>query len=93
MLGFALFLLDLDRRRDGGGSLFEALGQPHGPWAWTRLALPALALAGGIFFSYSFAGLAWPLAIAALWSLTARRRCAGRCARGRCCAPCCGRRS
>lgn len=33
-------------------------------------ALPLLALAGGIFFSYSFAGLAWPVAIAALWSLT-----------------------
>ena len=29
-----------------------------------------LALAGGIFFSYSFAGLAWPVAIVALWSLT-----------------------
>ena len=29
-----------------------------------------LALAGGIFFSYSFAGLAWPVAILALWSLT-----------------------
>jgi hypothetical protein len=33
-------------------------------------ALPPLALAGGIFFSYSFAGIAWPLAILALWSLT-----------------------
>ena len=33
-------------------------------------ALPPLALAGGIFFSYSFAGLAWPIAIVALWSLT-----------------------
>ena len=33
-------------------------------------ALPLLALAGGIFFSYSFAGLAWPVAILALWSLT-----------------------
>ncbi len=32
--------------------------------------LPPLALAGGIFFSYSFAGLAWPLAALALWSLT-----------------------
>lgn len=32
--------------------------------------LPALALAGGIFFSYSFAGIAWPVAILALWSLT-----------------------
>ncbi len=34
------------------------------------MALPWLALAGGIFFSYSFAGLAWPIAIVALWSLT-----------------------
>ncbi len=32
--------------------------------------LPPLALAGGIFFSYSFAGLAWPIAILGLWSLT-----------------------
>jgi len=37
--------------------------------AWLG-ALPPLALAGGIFFSYSFAGLAWPIAILALWSLT-----------------------
>jgi hypothetical protein len=35
-----------------------------------RLAVPALALFGGIFFSYSFAGVAWPVAILALWSLT-----------------------
>jgi len=33
-------------------------------------ALPPLALAGGIFFAYSFAGVAWPVAILALWSLT-----------------------
>jgi hypothetical protein len=39
-------------------------------WARWRLFLPWLALAGGIFFSYSFAGLAWPIAIALLWSLT-----------------------
>ena len=32
--------------------------------------LPALALIGGIFFSYSFAGIAWPVAVLALWSLT-----------------------
>jgi len=37
---------------------------------WLRFALPWLALAGGIFFSYSFAGLAWPIATVALWSLT-----------------------
>jgi hypothetical protein len=35
-----------------------------------RFSLPWLALAGGIFFAYSFAGLAWPIATAALWSLT-----------------------
>jgi hypothetical protein len=35
-----------------------------------RSALPWLALAGGIFFSYSFAGLAWPVVTVALWSLT-----------------------
>ncbi|HEU4904629.1 MAG TPA: hypothetical protein VFT19_00740, partial [Solirubrobacterales bacterium] len=34
------------------------------------VVLPVLAIAGGVFFSYSFAGLAWPVAIVALWSLT-----------------------
>jgi len=43
---------------------------PTGLWPRLRFSLPWLALAGGIFFSYSFAGLAWPVAIAALWSLT-----------------------
>jgi hypothetical protein len=38
---------------------------PRLPWL-----LPPLAIAGGIFFSYSFAGIAWPVAIAAFWSLT-----------------------
>jgi hypothetical protein len=42
---------------------------PEGRWPWPRVLLPFLALGGGIFFSYSFAGLAWPLAIAALWGL------------------------
>jgi hypothetical protein len=32
-------------------------------------ALPLLALAGGVFFSYSFAGLAWPLGIVVLWGV------------------------
>ncbi|HET9162440.1 MAG TPA: hypothetical protein VFN89_03200, partial [Solirubrobacterales bacterium] len=35
-----------------------------------RQALPWLAIAGGVFFSYSFAGLAWPVLTAVLWSLT-----------------------
>jgi Ca2+/Na+ antiporter len=37
------------------------------PLTWL---LPPLALSGGIFFAYSFAGIAWPVAILALWSLT-----------------------
>ncbi len=41
-----------------------------GTWARLRFVLPFLALAGGVFFSYSFAGLAWPIAIVALWGLT-----------------------
>ncbi|HET7454749.1 MAG TPA: hypothetical protein VFJ76_04445 [Solirubrobacterales bacterium] len=32
--------------------------------------LPPLALMGGIFFSYSFAGVAWPVVTLVLWSLT-----------------------
>ncbi len=32
--------------------------------------LPWLAIAGGVFFSYSFAGLAWPVLIVVLWSFT-----------------------
>jgi hypothetical protein len=43
---------------------------PDGSWPRLRVVLPFLALAGGAFFSYSFAGLAWPLAIVALWGLT-----------------------
>jgi len=43
------------------------------PGTWRErllFVLPPLALMGGIFFSYSFAGIAWPVAILALWSLT-----------------------
>jgi hypothetical protein len=43
---------------------------PHGVLPRLGFALPWLAIAGGVFFSYSFAGLAWPLLTAALWSLT-----------------------
>jgi hypothetical protein len=57
VLAFAIFLT-------GPGGL------PGGAWSRLRFALPLLALAGGIFFSYSFAGIAWPLAIGVLWSLT-----------------------
>jgi len=43
------------------------------PRTWRErllFVLPPLALFGGIFFAYSFAGIAWPVAILALWSLT-----------------------
>jgi hypothetical protein len=74
VLAVAVGLRDLDtlRTRD-----VPVVAPPYG-WSTTgtsatgvvRFALPWLALAGGVFFSYSFAGLAWPVAIVALWSLT-----------------------
>ena len=67
VLAFAVGLMDLDRRRASNGSIVPVLGPSAGGWG---VALAPLALAGGIFFSYSFAGLAWPIAIVALWSLT-----------------------
>jgi hypothetical protein len=68
VLAFAIGLMELDGRRASNGPISPVLG----PSAGSRggRALPALALAGGIFFSYSFAGIAWPVAIVALWSLT-----------------------
>jgi hypothetical protein len=62
VLAFAVYLHDLDRQR----------GEGEGGWGGPGLsgaltALIPLALAGGIFFSYSFAGLAWPVAIVVLW--------------------------
>ncbi len=72
VLAVAVGLRDLDTLRAGD------VPSPKGPYGHlsdgtsrlVRFALPWLALAGGIFFSYSFAGLAWPVAIVALWSLT-----------------------
>jgi hypothetical protein len=76
VLAFALYLVTIDRSNGGARSHApspdtqqRAPRAVSGKGAWLR-ALPPLALAGGIFFSYSFAGLAWPVAIAALWSLT-----------------------
>jgi hypothetical protein len=42
---------------------------PRGLWPRVGWALPWLALAGGVVFCYSFAGLAWPFAIVAVWAL------------------------
>jgi hypothetical protein len=62
VLAFAVFLHNVDRQRraaDGGG----------GPPA-VGSAIVGLTLIAGIFFSYSFAGLAWPLLVFMLWALT-----------------------
>jgi hypothetical protein len=71
VLAFAVGLHDLDRRRAENVDISDGFGpSARGVGGWARFLLPPLALAGGIFFSYSFAGLAWPIAIVALWSLT-----------------------
>jgi hypothetical protein len=81
VLAFAIYLTSFDARRvsrsdsqsKGGPSPDTQHRAPRDvsgegpPLLWL---LPPLALAGGIFFSYSFAGIAWPVAILALWSLT-----------------------
>ncbi|HEX8688641.1 MAG TPA: hypothetical protein VF729_00180, partial [Solirubrobacterales bacterium] len=70
VLAFAIALLDLDRRRAEKSSPALLFGPSAGVVGRLRFALPYLALAGGVFFAYSFAGLAWPIAILVLWSLT-----------------------
>jgi hypothetical protein len=65
VLAFAVYLHDLDRQRGEG-----ARGWGGSGLAAALTALVPLALVGGIFFSYSFAGLAWPVAIVVLWGAT-----------------------
>ncbi len=64
VLAFALFLHETERRRAAGEPPVPASGAARALWV-----LVPLALVTGIFFSYSFAGLAWPVAIAALWGI------------------------
>jgi hypothetical protein len=61
VLAFALLLHDLDRQRRAGEG-------PAGA-ALLGAAVAGLALVTGIFFSYSFAGLAWPVLIFVLWGI------------------------
>ncbi len=69
VLAVAVGLRELDvRRRDV--PVERGPYWPSSTGAWVRFALPWLAIAGGVFFAYSFAGLAWPIAIVVLWSLT-----------------------
>ncbi len=72
VLAVALGLREIDRRRAEKSTRSRLFGPSAGGGAlgWVLCSLPALALAGGVVFSYSFPGLAWPIAIVALWSLT-----------------------
>ncbi|HEU5106165.1 MAG TPA: hypothetical protein VFU11_10010 [Solirubrobacterales bacterium] len=73
VLGFAVWLTTLDSQSKGGPSpdtQHRARRDVSGDGPPLLWLLPPLALLGGIFFSYSFAGVAWPVAILALWSLT-----------------------
>jgi len=73
VLAFAIYLTRFDSQPRGGPSPDTQHRAPRDvsgegpPLGWL---LPPLALAGGIFFAYSFAGIAWPVAILGLWSLT-----------------------
>jgi hypothetical protein len=64
VLAFALFLHEADRRRAAGEPPVPTAGAARVLWA-----IVPLALVTGIFFSYSFAGLAWPVAVGVLWGL------------------------
>jgi hypothetical protein len=70
VLAVAVGLGDLSRRRAENRSISAEIGPSAGVLGSALFALPWLALAGGVFFSYSFAGLAWPIVTVALWSLT-----------------------
>ncbi|HEX5526523.1 MAG TPA: hypothetical protein VFX44_04895 [Solirubrobacterales bacterium] len=77
VLAFAIWLTTISKEQpkapDGPGSRTPMPDtQPRARRAMSGIGvlLPGLSLAGGIFFSYSFAGIAWPAAILVLWSLT-----------------------
>ena len=80
VLAFAIYLTSFDAARSEPDSQSKGGLSPDTQHRAQRdvsgerppllLLLPPLALMGGIFFSYSFAGVAWPVAILALWSLT-----------------------
>src|SRR6201996_8455666 len=48
--------------------LMRPQAPPQGWWARIGWALPIVAVAGGVFFCYSFAGIAWPIAIVFVWA-------------------------
>jgi len=78
-LAFAIWLTTLDARRapeeqarrvPSPDTQQRAIGELVSGEGALLALLPPLALAGGIFFSYSFAGVAWPAVTLVLWSLT-----------------------
>src|ERR1700761_43196 len=48
--------------------LMDPQAPPRGLWPRIGWALPPIAIAGGVFFCYSFAGIAWPIAIVVVWA-------------------------
>jgi hypothetical protein len=62
VLAFALLLHDLERKRLAGEEIDRA--------TLFGAAIAGLAPITGIFFSYSFAGLAWPVLVFVLWAIT-----------------------
>src|ERR1700761_8422622 len=48
--------------------LVDPQAPPRGLWPRAGWALPPIAIAGGVFFCYSFAGIAWPVAIVVFWA-------------------------
>jgi hypothetical protein len=48
--------------------LMDPQAPPRGLWPRVGWALPWVAIAGGVFFCYSFAGIAWPIAIVVVWA-------------------------
>ncbi|MBS1845105.1 MAG: hypothetical protein JST53_11865, partial [Actinobacteria bacterium] len=48
--------------------LMRPQAPPQGLWPRVGWALPIVAVAGGVFFCYSFAGIAWPIAIVVVWA-------------------------
>ena len=74
VLAFAIWLTTLSPKapHEPGSRTPSPDTQPRARRAVSGVGvlLPGLALAGGTFFSYSFAGIAWPAAILVLWSLT-----------------------
>jgi len=78
VLAFAIWLTTLDAARIPADQA-ERGGMPDTQRRAQRVVsgipplsacLPPFALMGGIFFSYSFAGIAWPVVTLVLWSLT-----------------------